>query len=136
MGCGEPYPGRDDRPGFLDLTFHFRVGSVARAMHGRRDKGAPPAARRGVSGSEQRSNAVSTTSNLTQDPGYFTRYKNFALSRSASGVLTLRFHTGGGPHTFDGTPPHDFPPLLEDLPFAPDNPRLLPTRTAASLLRH
>ena len=34
---------------------------------------------------------MSTTSDLGQEPGYFTRYKNFALSRSASGVLTLRF---------------------------------------------
>lgn len=46
---------------------------------------------------------MSITSDLAQEPGYFTRYKNFALSRSASGVLTLRFHTGGRPHTFDGT---------------------------------
>ena len=31
---------------------------------------------------------MSTTSNLTQDPGYFTRYKNFALGRSAGNELT------------------------------------------------
>ena len=29
VGCAEPYPGRDDRLGLLDLTFHFRVGNVA-----------------------------------------------------------------------------------------------------------
>jgi hypothetical protein len=54
---------------------------------------------------EQRSTTVSTTSDLAQEPGYFTKYKNFALSRSASGVLTMRFHSSGGPHTFDGTTP-------------------------------
>ena len=32
-----------------------------------------------------------------------------------SGVLTLRFHTDGGPHTFDGTIHHDLPRLLEDI---------------------
>ena len=64
---------------------------------------------------------MSPTSDLAQEPGYFTRYKTFALSRSASGVLTLRFHTGGGPHTFDGTTHHDFPRLLEDIAFDKDN---------------
>jgi hypothetical protein len=34
---------------------------------------------------------VSTRHRHGREPGYFTRYKNFALSRSASGVLTLRF---------------------------------------------
>jgi hypothetical protein len=34
---------------------------------------------------------VSTATGTAGEPGYFTRYKNFALSRSASGVLTLRF---------------------------------------------
>jgi len=82
-----------------------------------------------------RSKAVSTTSNLTQDPGYFTRYKNFALGRSASGVLTLRFHTDGGPHTFDGTTHHDFPRLLDDIAFDTDN-RVLGTHSALSTARH
>ena len=68
---------------------------------------------------------MSTTSNLTQDPGYFTRYKNFALGRSASGVLTLRFHTDGGPHTFDGTTHHDFPRLLDYIAFDTDSNRVL-----------
>ena len=62
---------------------------------------------------------MSITSDLAQEPGYFTRYQNFALSRSASGVLTLRFHTGGWPHTFDGTTHHDLPRLLEDIAFDP-----------------
>ena len=77
---------------------------------------------------------MSTTSNLTQDPGYFTRYKNFALGRSASGVLTLRFHTDGGPHTFDGTTHHDFPRLLEDIAFDTDNRVLVLTGTGDSFI--
>src|SRR4029077_19709321 len=77
---------------------------------------------------------VSITSDLAQEPGYFTRYKNFALSRSASGVLTLRFHTGGGPHTFDGTTHHDLPRLLEDIAFDKDNRILVLTGTGDSFI--
>ena len=78
---------------------------------------------------------MSTTSDLAQEPGYFTRYKNFALSRSASGVLTLRFHTNGGPHTFDGTTHHDFPRLLEDIAFDKDNRDPGPDRHRGQLHR-
>ena len=38
-------------------------------------------------------------------PAYFDRYENFVLSRSASGVLTVRFHTDGHEHTLTGTTP-------------------------------
>src|SRR4029077_6490894 len=77
---------------------------------------------------------VSITSDLAQEPGYFTRYKNFGLSRSAGGVLTLRFHTGGGPHTFDGTTHHDLPRLLEELAFDKDNRVLVLTGTGDSFI--
>jgi enoyl-CoA hydratase/carnithine racemase len=77
---------------------------------------------------------VSTTGDLAREPGYFTKYKNFALSRSASGVLTLRFHTSGGPHTFDGTAHHDFPCLLEDIAFDKDNRILVLTGTGESFI--
>ena len=40
---------------------------------------------------------------MSTTPDYFDRYENFALMRSESGVLTLRFHTNGGPVTFTGT---------------------------------
>ena len=40
---------------------------------------------------------MNTNTSPAADPGYFTKYRNFALSRSASGVLTLRFHTEGAP---------------------------------------
>jgi enoyl-CoA hydratase/carnithine racemase len=72
---------------------------------------------------------VSTTHTPARDPEYFTRYKNFALSRSASGVLTLRFHSDGGPHVFDGTTDHDFPRLLEDIAFDAANRILVITGT-------
>src|SRR5690349_24977244 len=77
---------------------------------------------------------LSATSDLAQEPGYFTRYENFALSRSAGGVLTRRFHTGGGPHTFDGAAHHDFPRLLEDIPFGKDNRVLVLTGTGDSFI--
>jgi hypothetical protein len=77
---------------------------------------------------------VGNTSDRAQEPGYFTRYKNFALSRPASGVLTLRFHTGGGPHTFDGTTHHDLPRLPEDIAFDKDNPVLVLTGTGDSFI--
>ena len=77
---------------------------------------------------------MTTTSDLAQEPGYFTKYKNFVLSRSAAGVLTLRFHTDGGPHTFNGTTHHDFPRLLEDIAFDKDNRILVLTGTGDSFI--
>ena len=62
-------------------------------------------------------------------PEYFTKYKNFALSRSPSGVLTVRFHTDGGPATFTGPMHSDFPRLLEDIAFDRDNRVLVLTGT-------
>ena len=54
---------------------------------------------------------------MSNTPDYFDRYENFALTRSESGVLTLRFHTNGGPVTFTGTTHSDFPRLLEEIAF-------------------
>jgi len=39
---------------------------------------------------------------LMTGPAYFTMFKNLEFNRALSGVLTLRFHTGGGPPTFTG----------------------------------
>jgi enoyl-CoA hydratase/carnithine racemase len=77
---------------------------------------------------------MSSTPSPAGDPEYFTKYKNFALSRSPSGVLTLRFHTDGGPHTFDGTAHHDLPRLLEDIAFDPANRVLVLTGTGDSFI--
>ena len=46
------------------------------------------------------------------NPSYFDRYENLAFSRDDNGVLTMRFHTNGGPIIFTGQ-------THEDLPFAP-----------------
>jgi enoyl-CoA hydratase/carnithine racemase len=77
---------------------------------------------------------MSSTSSPAGDPEYFTKYKNFALSRSVGGVLTLRFHTDGGPHTFDGTTHHDLPRLLEDIAFDSANRVLVLTGTGDSFI--
>lgn len=77
---------------------------------------------------------MSSTFSPPEDPEYFSQYKNFALSRSESGVLTLRFHTDGGPHTFDGTTHHDLPRLLEDIAFDSANRVLVITGTGDSFI--
>src|SRR6201987_3580318 len=93
-----------------------------------------PHATTGITTNTQRSMIVSTMTGSAQVPGYFTHYKNLALSRSDSGVLTVRFHTGGGPHPFDGTTHHDFPRLLEDIAFDQDNRILVLTGTGDSFI--
>ena len=50
-----------------------------------------------------------------QIPSYFTAFKNLAMSRTASGVLTLRFHTDDGPATFTGEMHTDFPRALFEI---------------------
>jgi hypothetical protein len=69
---------------------------------------------------------------MSPTPDYFDRYENFALTRSESGVLTLRFHTSGGPVTFTGTTHSDFPRLLEDIAFDRGNQMLVITGTGDS----
>lgn len=66
---------------------------------------------------------------MSSTADYFDRYENFALTRSESGVLTLRFHTNGGPATFTGTTHSDFPHLLEEIAFDRDNKVLVITGT-------
>lgn len=67
-------------------------------------------------------------------PEYFDRYENFAISRSASGVLTVRFHTDGKEHTFTGTTHHDFPRLVEDIAYDRDNKVLVLTGTGDTFI--
>jgi enoyl-CoA hydratase/carnithine racemase len=66
---------------------------------------------------------------MTPAPDYFDRYENFALTRSESGVLTLRFHTAGGPVTFTGTTHSQLPRVLEDIAFDRNNKVLVITGT-------
>ena len=63
-------------------------------------------------------------------PDYFSQYGEFfALERSASGVLTLRFHTDGGPVTFTGPMHAALPRLLDDIALDRDNRVLVITGT-------
>lgn len=62
-------------------------------------------------------------------PSYFSKYENLALSRSASGVLTVRFHTDDGPVVFTGKIHTDFTRLLDHIAFDRDNRVLVLTGT-------
>ena len=62
-------------------------------------------------------------------PDYFSNYPNFALDRSADGVLTLRFHTDGGPVTFTGPMHSDLPRVLDEIAMDRDNRVLVITGT-------
>ena len=63
-------------------------------------------------------------------PTYFSQYAHlFALDRSASGVLTLRFHTDGGPVTFTGPMHSALPRLLDEIAMDRDNQVLVITGT-------
>src|SRR5579871_4417207 len=73
---------------------------------------------------------------MDKQPGYFTTYENFAVSRSASGVLTVRFHTDGKEHTFTGTTHHDFPRLIEDIAYDRDNKVLVLTGTGDTFINN
>jgi enoyl-CoA hydratase/carnithine racemase len=67
-------------------------------------------------------------------PAYFDRYENFVLGRSASGVLTVRFHTDEHEHTFTGTTHHDFPRLVEEIAYDRDNKVLVLTGTGETFI--
>jgi enoyl-CoA hydratase/carnithine racemase len=62
-------------------------------------------------------------------PDYFNAYKNLALSRDANGVLTVRFHTDGGPIVFTGQTHEDFPAALEAISLDKDNKAVVLTGT-------
>ncbi len=67
-------------------------------------------------------------------PGYFTRYENFAFERTDDGVLTLRFHTNGGPITFTGQTHEDLPQALEEIALDQNNRALLLTGTGDTFM--
>ena len=62
--------------------------------------------------------------------------RELVLSRSASGVLTMRFHTDGKEHTFTGTTHHDFPRLIEDIAYDRDNKVLVLTGTGETFINN
>jgi enoyl-CoA hydratase/carnithine racemase len=71
---------------------------------------------------------------MSDPQAYFNKYENFAISRSPSGVLTVRFHTDGKEHTFSGTTHHDFPRLLEDIAYDRENKILVLTGTGGTFI--
>jgi enoyl-CoA hydratase/carnithine racemase len=54
-------------------------------------------------------------------PPYFTMFKNLEFNRAPTAVLTLRFHTDGGPATFAGQLHTDFPWALHEIGENRDN---------------
>src|SRR6201981_745874 len=77
---------------------------------------------------------LARTQEMNEIPAYFDRYENFAISRSQSGVLPVRFHTDGKEHTFTGTTHHDFPRLIEDIAYDRDNKVLVLTGTGTTFI--
>ena len=67
-------------------------------------------------------------------PDYFTKYENLHMERTPSGVLTLRFHTNGGPITFTGTTHHDLPKALAEIGDDRDNKVLVLTGTGDNFM--
>jgi enoyl-CoA hydratase/carnithine racemase len=66
---------------------------------------------------------------MSDRPAYFEAYPNLAFERTASGVLTVRFHTDGGPVIFTGDLHHQFPRALADISDDRDNKVLILTGT-------
>jgi enoyl-CoA hydratase/carnithine racemase len=62
-------------------------------------------------------------------PAYFAAFKNLSFTRTPSGVLTLKFHTDGGPATFTGQIHNDFPRALYEIGEDRDNRVLVLTGT-------
>ena len=68
-------------------------------------------------------------------PDYFSQHANlFALDRSPSGVVTLRFHSDGGPATFTGAMHSALPRLLDDVAMDRDNRVLVITGTGEQFM--
>jgi enoyl-CoA hydratase/carnithine racemase len=67
------------------------------------------------------------------EPAYFSSYENLAFSR-AHGVLTLRFHTDGGPLVFTGKTHEDLPGALDEIALDRDNQAMVLTGTGDSFI--
>lgn len=67
-------------------------------------------------------------------PSYFSRYKELAFDRTDDGVLTMRFHTDGGPITFTGGTHEDLPAALEEIGLDQDNRALIITGTGDTFM--
>jgi enoyl-CoA hydratase/carnithine racemase len=79
-------------------------------------------------------NRANQEENAMSQPDYFHKYENFALSRTGSGVLTVRLHTGGEEIVFTGTTHHDFPKLLAEIGDDRDNKVVVITGTGQNFM--
>ena len=61
------------------------------------------------------------------NPSYFDRYENLAFTRDDNGVLTMRFHTNGGPVVLTGQTHEDLPFALEEIAADEDNRAMILT---------
>jgi enoyl-CoA hydratase/carnithine racemase len=68
-------------------------------------------------------------STATSQPDYFTKYENLHMERTASGVLTMRWHTNDGPLVYSRTTEDDLPRALADIGADRDNKVLVITGT-------
>jgi enoyl-CoA hydratase/carnithine racemase len=66
---------------------------------------------------------------MSDRPAYFDAYPNLAMSRTPSGVLTVRFHTDNGPVVFTGDLHRQLPRALADISDDRDNRVLILTGT-------
>ena len=62
-------------------------------------------------------------------PSYFNDYENLAIDRTESGILTVRFHTDGGPIVFTGQTHRDLPRALAEIGEDRDNKVVILTGT-------
>jgi enoyl-CoA hydratase/carnithine racemase len=68
------------------------------------------------------------------NPSYFGAYQNLAMSRDEIGVLTVRFHTDGGPIVFTEQTHADLPRALEDISLDGDNHAMVLTGTGDAFM--
>jgi enoyl-CoA hydratase/carnithine racemase len=68
------------------------------------------------------------------NPSYFDHYENLAFSRDDNGVLTMRFHTNGGPIVFTGQTHEDLPLALEEVALDDDNRAMIITGTGDTFM--
>lgn len=68
------------------------------------------------------------------NPSYFEAFENLAMTRDENGVLTLRFHTDGGPIVFTGKTHEDLPRALEEIALDGDNRAMVLTGTGDAFM--
>ncbi|MEY9895185.1 enoyl-CoA hydratase/carnithine racemase [Catenulispora sp. MAP12-49] len=68
------------------------------------------------------------------NPSYFEAYKNLAMTRDENGVLTVRFHTDGGPIVFTGQTHEDLTHALEAISLDSDNRAMVLTGTGDAFM--